>query len=127
VKKFYSTEDIEALAARGVTELVVDQDTVLTHLARDMAHKLGITVHYGAPAAAKGPRSGTAPRPQPTGPSLRPGMPRSEGPGAKPKGCQHGPQRATHASPLHDATGSTDQAVRELVDLVKGLSKGDGT
>jgi hypothetical protein len=112
VKKFYSTEDIEALAARGVTELVVDEDTVLTHLAREIAHKLGVSVVYGATTKS-------APRPQLT--SQKPRL------GAKPKGCQHGPlpgQPAGRAA--GSSAGSSDQAVRELVDLVKGLSKGDG-
>lgn len=113
VKKFYSTEDIEALAARGVTELVVDQDTVLTHLARERAYKLGISVVYGASTAKAAPRTQST--------SQKPRL------GAKPKGCQHGPLSGQPAGrAAGSSAGSSDQAVRELVDLVKGLSRGDG-
>jgi hypothetical protein len=113
VKKFFSTEDIEALAARGVTELVVDQDTVLTHLARDLAHKRGISIVYGAPgvkAASRPQMSSYGPRP-----------------GAKPKGCQHGPLPSQPAGRAAGTSGGeANQTVRELVDLVKELSKGEG-
>lgn len=50
MKTFYSAEDIEALAAQGVTELRVSEETVLTHLARDAAHRLGISLVYSTPA-----------------------------------------------------------------------------
>ena len=42
MKTFYSAEDIEALVARGQAELVLDDDTVLTQLARDAAQRLGL-------------------------------------------------------------------------------------
>jgi len=41
-KTFYTERDIEDLAKRGVLSLVVDDDVVLTDLARDKAMRLGI-------------------------------------------------------------------------------------
>jgi hypothetical protein len=41
-KTFYTERDIEDLAKRGVISLVVDDDVVLTDLARDKAMRLGI-------------------------------------------------------------------------------------
>lgn len=41
-KTFYTEHDIEDLAAKGVRSLVVDEDVVLTDLARDKARRLGV-------------------------------------------------------------------------------------
>ena len=77
MKTFYSAQDIEDLAAQGVRELVVDDNVVLTDLARDTAGQLGVKlVAPGRPAS----RRSAAPAPKAAAPS-----------GAKPKGCQHGP------------------------------------
>ena len=100
VKTFYSAEEIEALVVRGQRELVVDEDTVLTQLARERAQELGLKLVRG-PSAPVPARAGTA------------GLP--AGLGAKPKGCQHGPV---------GRASSSDKVVGELVDLVKQLRKG---
>ena len=67
MKKFLSTQDIEDLAAQGRTELVIDDDTVLTDLARHAAQQLGIALVS---------RSRNAPATSPALPAAR--MPRSE-------------------------------------------------
>ena len=57
-KTFYTERDIEDLASRGVISLVVDDDIVLTDLARDMAMRLGIELlreHDQPPAAPERP------------------------------------------------------------------------
>lgn len=111
MKTFYSAEDMEALAAQGITELRLDEDTVLTHLARDTAQKLGISLVYGgtAPrAASSAVTSSSSPRPAP---SLA----------AKPKGCQHGPL-AGRSSGGRRNTGSSDNTVSELIGLVRQLA-----
>ena len=41
-KTFYTERDIEDMANRGVTSLAVDDDVVLTDLAREMALKRGV-------------------------------------------------------------------------------------
>ena len=117
MKKFLSTQDIEDLAAQGRTELVIDDDTVLTDLARHAAQQLGIALVS---------RSRSAPAASPAFPAAP--MPRSEtvvGLGKKPKGCQHAPVvRAPSASqPPEPAAnpGSSNTVVDQLVGLVKRL------
>jgi hypothetical protein len=43
-KTFYTDRDIEDLVKRGVSSLVVDDDVVLTDLARDKAMRLGLAL-----------------------------------------------------------------------------------
>jgi hypothetical protein len=51
-KTFYTEYDIEDLAKRGVISLVVDDDVVLTDLARDKAIRLGIELLREQPPCA---------------------------------------------------------------------------
>ena len=111
MKTFYSAEDIEALAAQGITELRLDEDTVLTHLARDTAQRLGISLVYRASA----PRA--APAAVPPSPPSRSAAPL----GAKPKGCQHGPLTGRSSGGGRSA-GSSDGTVNELIGLVRQLA-----
>ena len=111
MKIFYSAEDIEALAAQGITELRLDEDTVLTHLARDMAQRLGISLVYGGPippAVSTTVSVGSAPW---MAPSVS----------AKPKGCQHGPLGG-RSSGGGGSAGSSDRTVNELIGLVRQLA-----
>jgi hypothetical protein len=114
MKTFYSAEDIEALAAQGITELRLDEDTVLTHLARDTAQKLGISLVTGAPAPRAASSAVTV------GPSPRPAQPLA----AKPKGCQHGPL-AGRSPGAGASAGSSDKTVSELIGLVRQLADKD--
>lgn len=53
-KTFYTERDIEDLARRGVMSLVVNQDVVLTELAREKAERLGVRLvreHETPPSA----------------------------------------------------------------------------
>jgi hypothetical protein len=111
MKTFYSAEDMEALAAQGITELRLDEDTVLTHLARDTAQKLGISLVYGGAAPRGIPSAATA------GPAARP----APSIGAKPKGCQHGPL-AGRSSEGSGSAGGSDKTVSELIGLVRQLA-----
>lgn len=57
-KTFYTERDIEDLAKRGVISLAVDDDVVLTDLARDKARRLGIELlreHDQPPSAPERP------------------------------------------------------------------------
>jgi len=108
VKTFYSAQDIETLVAQGQRELILDQDIVLTHLARDAAQKLGLRLVHRSSAAA-GLSRPASPSPVTTT-------------GAKPKGCQHGPLPNRSSAPAKRSGGS-DKVVDDLVDLVKGLSR----
>jgi len=122
-------EDIENLAAQGKKELVVDENTVLMDLARDMAYQLGIAIVDGSrPAPAKvvpagapsSPAKASAPVPSsplPPAPSGRESAPKL---GAKPKGCQHGTLpvvAARQEQPKMHA--NADGLVDQLVEVVR--------
>jgi hypothetical protein len=121
VKKFLSTQDIEDLAAQGRAELIIDDDTVLTDLARHAAQQLGIALVSKS-------------RSTPAAPTLpAPPAPRSEtvGLGRKPKGCQHAPlvhaPSANKPPELVTSPGSANTVVDQLVSLVKRLDpRGSG-
>jgi hypothetical protein len=51
MKTFYTERDIEDLARQGVTVIEINDDVVLTDLAREKAEKLGLTLK---PAKAAG-------------------------------------------------------------------------
>jgi hypothetical protein len=111
MKTFYSAEDIEALAAQGITELRVDEDAVLTHLARDTAQRLGISLV----SAVSTTRAASSAAALSSSPSPAPLL------GAKPKGCQHGPLTAG-SSGGGSGAGSSDGTVNELIGLVRQLA-----
>ncbi len=110
MKTFYSLEDIEKLTAQGVRELVVDEDAVLTDLARDAAAQLGVKL------AAKG-SAVAAPRGSAPPPAVTPGS------GAKPRGCQHGPLTGPAPAPSAQRTsGPAGGLVDDLVGAVRQLA-----
>lgn len=106
MKTFLSAQDIQAMAGQGKTEVHLDENTILTDLARDEARRLGIQLitDKSTPPSQRQVRSMAAPaRPL----------------GTKPKGCQHG-GRSPSRTGTAPARG-TDAMVSELVDLVKKL------
>jgi len=120
MKTFYCVEDIERLAAQGRRELQIDEDTVLTDLARDTARQLGISLVQRA-------RSGPAAVVAPSIPSNSLTVGATVQLGAKPKGCQHGPLDVESPNTPNRAavSGSSGAVVDQLVDLVRNL--GDGS
>lgn len=129
MKNFCSAQDIEELAARGRTELVIDDNTVLTDLARHAADQLGIKIVHKSPAGAA---AASAQEPGPAAPVLA--RPTAIRPGSKPKGCQHGSRPGNPApGPVVAANGSgpgpnSGTVVEQLVGLVKRLgNKGTGS
>ena len=127
VKTFYSAQEIEDLAAQGKKELVIDQNTVLTDMARHVAQQLGVKIVYKSPPAEASAASA------PVGVILT--RPAPFRPGSKPKGCQHPPltsppvSAALPSSPNGAAGGSSGTVVDQLVGLVKrlGNNKGGGS
>lgn len=115
MKTFISASDIETLAAQGVRELTVDEETVLTAVARETAARLGVKlVAPGAAAAA------TPARPAAAAVVAGPANP------AKPKGCQHGPLSTGVASTPAAAprtASSGGPVVDELIGAVKQLAR----
>ena len=64
-KTFYTERDIEDLAAQGAQSLPVDENTVLTELARERARELGIEiVEVQADSSSAPQRSADAPKAQ---------------------------------------------------------------
>ena len=61
MKTFISATDIETLAAQGVRELTVDEDTVLTAVAREAAAQLGVKLVAPGPAATPSRPTARAP------------------------------------------------------------------
>jgi len=108
MKTFYSAEDIETLASQGVRELMVDENTVLTSVARETAQQLGVKlVTAGQGKAGGAPSAAPAVTPQ------------------KPRGCQHGPLGGNQdqADAPGRAPGGSSPVVDELIGAVKQLVK----
>lgn len=112
MKTFISAADIEALTEQGVRELAVDEDTVLTAVARETASQLG--VRLVTPAAARSASTDTGRKPAAAAPA-----PTISG---KPKGCQHGPISAGTGSPRPAAAGASP-VVDELIGAVKQMAR----
>ena len=110
--KYICVEDIEIMAAQGRKELVLDGNTVVMDLARDMTRQLGITIVDGSrPAPAKAASLVAS------APSVRDEAPKR---GAKPKGCQHAAVPVVAARPEQPKSQpSSDGVVDQLVELVR--------
>lgn len=110
MKTYYSTEDIEMLAGQGVRELVVDDNTVLTSVARETAARLDIKLVT--------PGQGTSQR---AVVAAAPAVAATVSP-SKPRGCQHGPLVNTQSQGGATNRGNTGSAVlNDLIGAVKQL------
>ena len=111
MKTFYSAEDIENFAEQGQHEIRVDDNVVLTDLAKQTAHLLGIRIREISSSPL--PSTVTSPRPQPVrqSPALS----------GKPKGCQRRPENKP--TPVSRATtGQSRPVVDRLVEKIKRIS-----
>ena len=122
MKTFISAEDIEALAEQGIRELTVDDDTLLTAVARETAAQRGIRLVAPGAAGATGRLTTTV-------------VAQANVPG-KPKGCQHGPLGAmgvgangrspAQAGAPTSATGGRavdGRVVDDLIGAVKQMAR----
>jgi len=115
MKTFYSAEDIEKFADQGQKEIRIDENIVLTDLAKQTAHMLGIRI-TGKPSGAA-PGVNTATRPQP--------VRDTQALGGKPKGCQRRP--GNKPAPAGRATaGQSRPLVDKLVEKIKRISGNNG-
>ena len=110
MKTFYSAEDIENFAERGQREIRVDENVVLTDMAKQTAHILGIRITQNASGSAPGHFI-------PVGPQS-PGNTRAFS--GKPKGCQRRPSNNSAARPGPSA-GPSSQVVDKLIEKIKGM------
>jgi len=110
MKIFYSAEDIENLADQGQREIRIDENVVLTDLAKQTANMLGIrlTEHStGAATPAVPPASSRS-------------VPRANALGGKPKGCQRRPGRKP--APVSGApAGQSRPVVDKLVEKIRRI------
>jgi hypothetical protein len=111
MKTFYSAEDIENFADQGQKEIRVDENIVLTDLAKQTAQMLGIRITAKPSGAA--PVVFNPVRSQPAA-----GTPAFSG---KPKGCQRRPPEKPAAASGAPAAQSR-QVVDKLVEKIKRIN-----
>jgi hypothetical protein len=110
MKTFYSAEDIENFADRGQSEISIDDNIVLTDLAKQTAAMLGIRITEKASGAAA--EAFNPARPQAVGKALAFG--------GKPKGCMRRPAQKPAAAGGNPA-GQSRQVVDKLVEKIKRI------
>ena len=111
MKTFYSAEDIENFADRGQREIRIDENVVLTDMAKQTAHILGIRITEKSSGSAPGDFT-------PAGHQF-PGRTRAFS--GKPKGCQRRPVNKSAAAPGPSA-GQSSQVVDKLVEKIKRIN-----
>lgn len=117
MKTFISATDIEALAAQGVREFTVDEDTILTAVAREAAAQLGVAlVAPGATTVASGATTVASGAAAPARLASQPAAVFG-----KPKGCQHGPLDEARGSQPVSGTKTASPVVDQLIGAVKQL------
>jgi len=114
MKTFYSAEDIEKLAEQGQREIRIDENVVLTDLAKQTAHMLGIRLTENAASAARAAVTPSSARP----------VSRVSAPGGKPKGCQRRPGRKP-APASGTPAGQSRPVVDKLVEKVRQINQAD--
>ena len=115
MKTFYSSEDIEKFADQGRREISVDENIVLTDMAKQTAHMLGIRITEKPSAASPGAFAPA--RPQSVG--------KTQTSGGKPKGCQRRP--GDNRAPASRVTaGQSRPVVDKLVEKIKRIGGRQG-
>jgi hypothetical protein len=112
MKTFYSAEDIEKFADQGQKEIRIDENVVLTDLAKQTAHMLGIRITEKPSGAAPGVISPARPHP----------VRDTQASGGKPKGCQRKPGNKP-APASGAAAGQSRPVVDKLVEKVKRINQ----
>jgi hypothetical protein len=113
MKTFYSAEDIENFADQGQREVRVDENIVLTDLAKQTAQMLGIRITTKPSGASPGVFNSAPARPQSVG--------KTHTFSGKPKGCQRRPPEKS--APASGApAGQSRQVVDKLVEKIKRIS-----
>lgn len=131
MKVFLTVRDIEDLAARGLTQVPIGEDVVLTDLAREKAAELGLALLQGgaSPAPSPAPQAQASAVPAPTRAVIRETL----AVGPKPRGCLHSHIEAGRVSPsvagnagraAEAARGSSpDPTLDKLVAMIRQLNK----
>ena len=111
MKTFYSAEDIENFADQGQREIRVDDSVVLTDLARQTAHMLGIRITEKSSVTSPGSVAPARPQAARQSPALS----------GKPKGCQRRPGNKPAPAP-GASPGKSQPVVDKLVEKIKRIS-----
>jgi hypothetical protein len=111
MKTFYSAEDIENFADQGQREIRIDENTVLTDMAKQTAHMLGIRITEKS--AGSSPGNFTPASPQSPG--------RTRAFSGKPKGCQRRPANKSATTPSPSG-GQSSPVVDKLVEKIKRIN-----
>jgi len=111
MKTFYSAEDIENFAYQGQREISVDENTVLTDMAKQTAHMLGIRITQKSAGSSPGHFT-------PAG-HQSPDRPRAFS--GKPKGCQRRPANKSAAA-SRATPGQSRPVVDKLVEKIKRIN-----
>ncbi len=115
MKTFYSVEDIENFAEQGRREIYVDENIVLTDMAKQTAQMLGIRITEEAPSASPGDFISAQPQSSGNAHALR----------GNPKGCQRRPTEKP-ANTAGASTGQSRQVVDKLVETIKRINGQSG-
>ena len=115
MKTFYSAEDIENFADQGQSEICVDENIVLTDLAKQTAPMLGIRITEKPSGASPGAFNPA--RPQSVGKSTRSA--------ANPRDARDGRRRNRHRRPGR-RPGNPGQVVDKLVEKIKRINGNNG-
>jgi len=112
MKTFYSAEDIQTFADQGQREISIDDKIVLTDMAKQTAHMLGIRLTEKPSTGSPTATAITPPRSEPAG--------RTPASGSKPRGCQRRPAvKSTPAS--GPSSGNSRPVVDQLVETIKRI------
>ena len=121
---YYTAKDIEDLAAKGVKQLEVSSNVIITDFARETAEL------YDIELVQPGTQVQQSLQPQPAAPTAPQGV--SEGRYNKPRGCQHGASNnpvllsGTAAAPTQSQEIEGTSPVNTLVNIMgKMLKRGD--
>ena len=115
MKTYYSVEDIENFAAQRQREIYIDENIVLTDLAKQTAQMLGIHITVKPSGTSAGAFSPATPS----------SVGKKQGFSGKPKGCQRRPpEKSTSASGA--PAGQSRQVVDKLVEKIKHISGNNG-
>jgi len=111
MKTFYSAEDIENLADQGQREIRVGENVVLTDLAKQTAHMLGIRITEESSGTSPGSFT----------PAQRQPVRQGSATGSKPKGCQRRPGNKPAPAP-RASQGQSQPVVDKLVEKIKRIN-----
>jgi hypothetical protein len=111
MKTFYSAEDIENFADRGQREISVDENIVLTDLAKQTAAMLGIRITEKMPGGRADTSNSALPQSVGKAPAFS----------GKPKGCRRRTTEKAAPAPGVPA-GQSRQVVDKLVEKIKRMN-----